>query len=40
LKALARISKLLKDAAVRRSLLEAGDQKEIYQIILDAEDQT
>jgi hypothetical protein len=25
---------------VRRSLLEAGDQKEIYQIILDAEDQT
>ncbi|SEA25249.1 PTS IIA-like nitrogen-regulatory protein PtsN [Desulfuromusa kysingii] len=37
LKTLARISKLLKDAAVRKKLLEAADQKAIYQVILDAE---
>jgi len=39
LKTLARISKLLKDSAVRQRLIDAEDQKEIYQIILDEEDQ-
>ena len=39
LKTLARISKLLKDSAVRQRLIDAKDQKEIYQIILDEEDQ-
>ncbi|MEA3545849.1 MAG: PTS sugar transporter subunit IIA [Thermodesulfobacteriota bacterium] len=37
LKTLARISNLLKDAAVRKKLLEAPDQQAIYQVILDAE---
>lgn len=40
LKTLARISKLLKDVSVRRKLLDAPDQKAIYQVILDEEDQT
>lgn len=39
LKTLARISKLLKDSSVRQRLLDAVDQKAIYQIILDEEDQ-
>lgn len=39
LKTLARISKLLKDSAVRQRLLDAGDRKDLYQIILDEEDQ-
>ncbi len=38
LKTLARISKLLKDSSVRQKLLDAADQKAIYQVILDAED--
>ncbi len=38
LKTLARISKLLKDNSVRQKLLEATDQKAIYQVILDEED--
>lgn len=38
LKTLARISKLLKDSSVRQRLLDAENQKEIYQIILDEED--
>ncbi len=37
LKTLARISKLLKDNAVRQKLLEATDRKAIYQVILDEE---
>lgn len=37
LKTLARISKLLKDSVVRKKLLDAVDQQEIYQIILDEE---
>ncbi|MDX2481416.1 MAG: PTS sugar transporter subunit IIA [Desulfuromusa sp.] len=37
LKTLARISKLLKDASVRKKLMDAPDQKAIYQIILDEE---
>jgi len=37
LKTLARISKLLKDSKVRKQLLEAGDAKGIYQIIVDEE---
>ncbi|HKJ05452.1 MAG TPA: PTS sugar transporter subunit IIA [Geopsychrobacteraceae bacterium] len=40
LKTLARISKLLKDSAVRQRLIDAESQKEIYQIILDEEDQS
>lgn len=39
LKTLARISKLLKDSAVRQRLLDAADGKDLYQIILDEEDQ-
>jgi PTS system nitrogen regulatory IIA component len=39
LKTLARISKLLKDPAVRQRLLEAANQELIYQVILDEEDQ-
>lgn len=39
LKTLARISKLLKDAGVRQRLLDAEDQKALYQIILDEEEQ-
>lgn len=39
LKTLARISKLLKDSAVRRKLLEATDRSAIYQVILAAEEQ-
>ena len=38
LKTLAKISKLLKDGAVRKKLMEAPDQQEIYQVILDEED--
>ena len=37
LKTLARISKLLKDAVVRKKLLEAPDQQAIYQVIFDEE---
>ncbi|MCK4502592.1 MAG: PTS sugar transporter subunit IIA [Desulfuromonadales bacterium] len=37
LKTLARISKLLKDAVVRKKLLDAPDQQAIYQVILDEE---
>ncbi|MCD6580322.1 MAG: PTS sugar transporter subunit IIA [Desulfuromusa sp.] len=37
LKTLAKISKLLKDAAVRKKLMDAPDQEAIYQIILDDE---
>jgi len=37
LKTLARISKLLKDAAVRKKLLNAPDRQAIYQVILDEE---
>jgi len=37
LKTLARISKLLKDPAVRQKLLDAADQETIYQVILDEE---
>ncbi len=37
LKTLARISKLLKDAAVRKKLMDAPDQKAIYQVILAEE---
>ena len=40
LKTLARISKLLKDAAVRKKLMEAPDQQAIYQVILDEEERT
>jgi len=39
LKTLARISKLLKDSAVRQKLLEAASQEAIYQVILDEEAQ-
>lgn len=39
LKTLARISKLLKDVAVRKKLMDAPDQQTIYQIILDQEGQ-
>ncbi|WP_369681945.1 PTS sugar transporter subunit IIA [Malonomonas rubra] len=39
LKTLARISKLLKDAAVRQKLLDAEGQDAIYQAILDEEAQ-
>lgn len=39
LKTLARISKLLKDAAVRQKLLDATDREAIYQVILDEEAQ-
>lgn len=39
LKTLARISKLLKDASVRKKLMDAPDQKAIYQVILDDEGQ-
>ena len=38
LKTLARISKLLKDSTVRKKLMEAHDQQEIYQVILDEEE--
>jgi len=37
LKTLARISKLLKDAAVRKELMDAPDKQAIYQVILDQE---
>ncbi len=37
LKTLARISKLLKDSIVRKKLMDAVDQDEIYQVILDEE---
>ena len=37
LKTLARISKLLKDASVRKKLMDASDQEAIYQVILDEE---
>ncbi|NOY13103.1 MAG: PTS sugar transporter subunit IIA [Deltaproteobacteria bacterium] len=40
LKTLARISKLLKDATVRRKLLDAADRDTIFQVILDEEDST
>ena len=40
LKTLARISKLLKDATVRKKLMEASDQQAIYQVILDEEERT
>jgi PTS system nitrogen regulatory IIA component len=40
LKTLARISKLLKAAAVRQKLLDAADQAAIYQVILDEEAQS
>jgi PTS system nitrogen regulatory IIA component len=40
LKTLARISKLLKDSAVRQKLMDAADQDAIYQVILDEEDRT
>ncbi len=39
LKTLARISKLLKDVSVRKKLMDAPDQKAIYQVILDEEGQ-
>ena len=39
LKTLARISKLLKDVAVRKKLMAAPDQQAIYQVILDQEEQ-
>ncbi len=38
LKTLAKISKLLKDVAVRKKLMDAPDQAAIYQAILDQED--
>ena len=38
LKTLAKISKLLKDGSVRKKLMEASDQQEIYQVILNEED--
>ncbi len=38
LKTLAKISKLLKDSSVRKKLMEAPGQQEIYQVILDEED--
>ncbi len=37
LKTLARISKLLKDAAVRKKLLDAADPQAIYQIVSEEE---
>ena len=37
LKTLAKISKLLKDASVRKKLMDAPDSQMIYQVILDAE---
>ena len=40
LKTLARISKLLKDATVRKKLMEASDQQAIYQVILDEEERS
>jgi len=38
LKTLARISKLLKDSAVRQKLLDAENREAVYQVILDEED--
>jgi len=38
LKTLARISKLLKDSAVRQKLLDAEGAQAVYQVILDEED--
>ncbi len=38
LKTLARISKLLKNPAVRRRLIDAGDSEDIYRIIVEEED--
>jgi PTS system nitrogen regulatory IIA component len=38
LKTLARISKLLKNPAVRRRLIEAADSDELYHIIVEEED--
>jgi PTS system nitrogen regulatory IIA component len=38
LKALARVSRLLKDAAFRRRLLEAADQKALYQLICEQDE--
>ncbi|MEJ2200901.1 MAG: PTS sugar transporter subunit IIA [Desulfuromonadaceae bacterium] len=38
LKTLARISKLLKNPAVRRRLLDAEDQQDLYQIIVEEEE--
>lgn len=40
LKTLAKISKLLKNAAVRKKLMDAPDQEAIYQVILDEEGRT
>jgi PTS system nitrogen regulatory IIA component len=40
LKTLARISKLLKDPTVRKKLLDADDAAEIFQVIVNGEDQT
>jgi PTS system nitrogen regulatory IIA component len=37
LKTLAKISKLLKDASVRKKLMDAPDPQAIYQVILDEE---
>lgn len=37
LKTLAKISKLLKDASVRKKLMDAPDSQTIYQVILDEE---
>ena len=37
LKTLARISKLLKDATIRKKLMDAVDQQAIYQVIIDEE---
>jgi len=38
LKALARVSRLLKDAAFRRRLLEAADQKALYQLLCEQDE--
>ncbi len=38
LKALARVSRLLKDAVFRRRLLEAADQKALYQLICEQDE--
>ncbi|OHB28325.1 MAG: PTS fructose transporter subunit IIA [Desulfuromonadaceae bacterium GWC2_58_13] len=38
LKTLARISKLLKNPAVRRRLIEAADSEDLYRIIVEEED--
>jgi len=40
LKALARISRMLKDLHFRKSLMEAKSRDELYQIIADKDDQT